>query len=135
MLKLHFLNVGHGHCTFIEFPSERLAMVDVNNTRSIPEEDRTALLEAHLKCDILKASHHGRYSGFHDDAVAAMSPKVVICSVGKKPETDASHKYSANGAQVFSTRYHGTITATVWNDGDIWVNSHESGERLATIES
>ena len=72
-----------------------------------------------LSCDILKASHHGRESGYDYDAVAAMSPGAVICSVGKKPSTDASDEYAAHGASVFSTRYHGTITATIWGDGEI----------------
>lgn len=46
-----------------------------------------------LKCDVLKASHHGRDSGFHEDAMALMKPTYTIVSVGKKPETDASDKY------------------------------------------
>ncbi|WP_143267070.1 hypothetical protein [Amycolatopsis thailandensis] len=36
-----------------------------------------------LKCDVLKAAHHGRRSGFHELAVADMSPSAVVCSVGK----------------------------------------------------
>jgi competence protein ComEC len=87
-----------------------------------------------LDCDVLKAAHHGRKSGFHDEAVDAMDPSVVICSVGKKPDTDASAKYAAKGADVFSTRYHGTITVTIWDDGDIWVRN-DGGGNLATITS
>jgi len=29
-LVIHFLNVGHGDCTFIELPSGRLMMIDIN---------------------------------------------------------------------------------------------------------
>jgi len=32
-LVLHFLNVGHGDCTFIELPSGRLMMIDINNSK------------------------------------------------------------------------------------------------------
>ena len=32
-LKIHFLNVGKGNCTIIEFPSGRLAMIDIDNSR------------------------------------------------------------------------------------------------------
>jgi beta-lactamase superfamily II metal-dependent hydrolase len=85
-----------------------------------------------LKCDVLKAAHHGRESGYHEEAVNAMSPDVVICSVGKKPETDASDEYASHGAEVFSTRYHGTITVTIWDDGDIWVKDH-SGNMIHRI--
>lgn len=63
-----------------------------------------------IKCDILAAFHHGQESGYHEGAVDATSPDVVICSVGKKPETDASNEYKSHGAKMLSTRYYGTIT-------------------------
>jgi len=85
-----------------------------------------------LRCDILKASHHGRLSGYNTEAYDAMDPSVVICSVGKKPSTDASDEYAANGAEVLSTRYNGSIVATIWSDGDIWIDK-ATGGRLATI--
>lgn len=86
-----------------------------------------------ISCDILKASHHGRKSGYHEEAVEWMAPEAVICSVGKKPSTDASDEYKSHGAQVLSTRYHGTITATIWDDSDVWVDDRK-GERIYTIE-
>lgn len=86
-----------------------------------------------ITCDLLKAARHGRESGYHEDAVAAMSPEVVICSVGKKPSTDASGEYASHGATVLSTRFHGTITATIRDNGDAWVESQKSG-RLYTID-
>lgn len=66
-----------------------------------------------LKCDILKASHHGRDSGYHQQAVRAMSPEYTIVSVGKKPSTDASNKYRQYSQNVWSTRWRGTITVTI----------------------
>jgi competence protein ComEC len=86
-----------------------------------------------IGCDVLKASHHGRESGYHEKAVTAMSPEAVICSVGKKPSTDASDEYASHGAAVLSTRFHGTIKMTVWADGDIWIDNHK-GERICTID-
>lgn len=94
------------------------------------------LLAAHgaagLDCDLLKAAHHGRESGFDDDAVAAMAPSVVICSVGEKPETDASDQYRATGAMVLSTRYNGTITATIHDDGVVTIVDR-NGKSIASI--
>jgi beta-lactamase superfamily II metal-dependent hydrolase len=78
-----------------------------------------------ILCDILKASHHGRESGYHEEAIDAMAPEVVICSVGKKPNTDASDEYQSHGATVLSTRYHGTIVVTIEDDGDIEIVNHE----------
>lgn len=91
--------------------------------------------EADLDCDVLKAAHHGRESGFHNDAVTAMNPGVVICSVGQEPDTDASDEYGNKGAEVLSTRYHGTITVTIDDHGDLKVESADSGAQLATIAS
>src|SRR5258708_26973264 len=45
-LVLHFLNVGHGDCTFIELPSGRLMMIDINNSKSLPDTDKLALAAA-----------------------------------------------------------------------------------------
>lgn len=84
-----------------------------------------------LKCDILKASHHGRLSGYSASATDAMDPAVVICSVGRKPDTDASAKYRAHGAEVFSTRYHGTIVAQIWQDGRVSV--YDSEEEISSL--
>lgn len=38
MLKIHFLNVGKGNCTIVEFPSGRLTMLDIDNSRVDDEE-------------------------------------------------------------------------------------------------
>jgi competence protein ComEC len=34
MLRIHFLNVGHGDCTIISHPSGRLTMIDINNSKT-----------------------------------------------------------------------------------------------------
>jgi beta-lactamase superfamily II metal-dependent hydrolase len=71
----------------------------------------------HLRCNFLKASHHGRRSGFHIEAVRAMSPEVVVVSVGRKPNTDATASYRNQGAVVKSTRHKGNIELQVHDDG------------------
>lgn len=88
--------------------------------------------EADLDCDILKASHHGRESGYHKEATDAMDPAVVVCSVGKVPATDASDEYEGHGADVYTTREHGTIKVKIWDDGDIWMYDH-AGNQIATL--
>ena len=74
-----------------------------------------------LKADVLKASHHGRDSGYYQPAVKAISPTFTVVSVGKKPETDASNKYRHYSDKVMSTRFHGTMHMRIWYDGDIWI--------------
>lgn len=85
-----------------------------------------------LSCDILKAAHHGRESGYDEDAALAMLPEIVICSVGKDPETDATDEYEALGATVFTTRDEGTITVKLWYDGEVWVYN-EANKRIARL--
>lgn len=71
-----------------------------------------------LKCHVLKASHHGRDSGYHQEAAKLMNPEYTVVSVGKKPECDASNKYRQyTSKEVWSTRWKGTITVTVDEHG------------------
>jgi competence protein ComEC len=73
---------------------------------------------ANLRCNILKASHHGRDSGFHLEAVKAMNPEYTVVSVGKKPSTDASNKYRVHTRKkVWSTRWRGNIVLTIHDGG------------------
>jgi len=38
MLRVHFLNVGHGDCTIIKHPSGRLTMIDINNSQEFDSD-------------------------------------------------------------------------------------------------
>ena len=39
MLKIDFLNVGKGNCTVIKFPSEKIAIVDIDNSKIDDDDD------------------------------------------------------------------------------------------------
>ena len=41
MLKIHFLNVGKGNCTIIDFPTGHLTVIDTDNSRNSDENDLT----------------------------------------------------------------------------------------------
>lgn len=66
---------------------------------------------------ILKASHHGRDSGYYQPAVKRMCPEFTIISVGKKPKTDATNKYKQYSTHVWSTRWKGNIRFELNSDG------------------
>lgn len=66
---------------------------------------------------ILKASHHGRDSGYYQPAVKLMNPTYTIVSVGKKPNTDATNKYKQYCDNVWSTRWKGNIVFKLNADG------------------
>lgn len=89
---------------------------------------------SNLKCHILKASHHGRESGYHADTVAAMNPEYTIVSVGKKPESDVSNLYRAQTTKgVWSTRWHGNITVIIQPDGSYAVSSDKTQKALQSM--
>jgi len=70
-----------------------------------------------LDCTVLKASHHGRDTGFHEEALKLMNPEYTIVSVGKKPDTDASNQYKKYSKCVWSTRWKGNIKITIDDSG------------------
>ncbi|MHA1973121.1 MAG: ComEC/Rec2 family competence protein [Candidatus Hodarchaeales archaeon] len=72
---------------------------------------------------ILKASHHGRDSGYYQPILEIMKPKYTIVSVGKKPSTDASNKYRQYSENVWSTRWKGNIVFTIGSDGTVDYNT------------
>ena len=83
---------------------------------------------ARLKSDFLKASHHGRDTGYHLEALQHIRPAMTFVSVGRKPATDASSKYRGQSRQVASTRYYGNIVLTIHDDGNwAWSVQHNAG--------
>lgn len=72
---------------------------------------------ARLKSDFLKASHHGRDTGYHMEAVRLIRPEITFVSVGQKPSTDASSRYRTFSNRVASTRYYGDIELRIHDTG------------------
>jgi competence protein ComEC len=72
---------------------------------------------AGLKSDYFKASHHGRDSGYHLEAMKLIAPRVTFVSVGRKPDADASSKYRQQCNKVASTRYYGDMELRFHDDG------------------
>lgn len=79
------------------------------------------------KIHLLKASHHGRKSGYHVESVKAMRPDVTIVSVGElKAKDDAAASYERFSVKgCYSTVEHGDIVASCWNDGDVWLRERD----------
>lgn len=90
----------------------KVRIILAGDAESTVWDDLVARYGDDLKCDVLKASHHGRDSGYHAEAMSLMKPQYTIVSVGKKPETDASNKYRRYSANVWSTRWKGNIQVT-----------------------
>jgi competence protein ComEC len=70
-----------------------------------------------LKSTVLKASHHGRASGWSAAFVREVAPAVTVVSSGEKdPRHDAAHRYARN-SRVLETRVHGTVGFRLFRDG------------------
>jgi competence protein ComEC len=68
MLRVHFLNVGHGECTIIEHPSGRLTMVDINNSQDYDQDSLTEYLAERRKPQLLP----GLYGASAGNALAGV---------------------------------------------------------------
>jgi competence protein ComEC len=69
------------------------------------------------KCQILKSPHHGSNSSSSPEFLEAISPEIVVISVGRGniyglPNTDVLARYSAHGAKVYRTDLHGAVEIT-----------------------
>jgi competence protein ComEC len=72
---------------------------------------------ARLKNEILRASHHGRDSGYHLDSLQPIEPAVVVVSVGRKPDADSTRKYAAQCLVVKFTRHKSNIELRIHDNG------------------
>jgi beta-lactamase superfamily II metal-dependent hydrolase len=68
--------------------------------------------------DVLKASHHGRKTGYHQPSVEKLSPCLTITSVGEK-EHDATESYRRYSDYTVSLRKAGDIQITIADNGEM----------------
>ncbi len=95
-LKVHFLNVGRGDCTIIEFPSGRVGMVDVYNLKVLDDDTRQELLEEYRRSPRYRESF---YSGYAGASLAAREQEFV-----KRAEEQLTDPIEYYGYQIGSTR-------------------------------
>jgi len=114
----YVLQIQYGDCSIViggDLASDMWDKLLERNNRTLP------------KVHLLKASHHGRKSGYSREAVKAMNPDLTVCSVGElrsKDDASASYeRFSVHGC--FSTIDHGTVVAKCWSDGDVWLENSE----------
>lgn len=72
--------------------------------------------------DVLKASHHGRNSGYHQKSVKEMAPWLTITSVGQT-EHDATRKYRQYSEHTVSMRSFGDIKIRIDDNGELYYPS------------
>ena len=96
--------------------------VDYGGTRFILTGDaetdaEAAMLAAHgdLRCDVLKAGHHGSKNATGDDWLGRLRPKQSVISCGRHnrfghPAPSTLARLAAHGVEVFRTDRQGAIT-------------------------
>ena len=94
--------------------------------------NREPFKNAIKNADVLVAPHHGRESGYHDEFVSLVNPKVTIISDTNKSDASAVDKYRAksSGWKVWN-RNGGSddrYCLTTRSDGDIRVTFGESDD-------
>jgi beta-lactamase superfamily II metal-dependent hydrolase len=86
-----------------------------------------------LFANVLIASHHGRKSGFCEDAMNLIRPDLVVVSTSKlAAKDDALPDYRRHAKKVFSTRIDGNTRIRMWDDGDLDVYD-AAGNRLIRL--
>lgn len=91
----------------------------------------TALLNEglNLKCDVLKAGHHGSNTSSSEEFLKAVSPRFVAISVGREnsyghPHNTILSAYEKIKAEVYRTDYDGDITFSI-EDGNLKVKTEK----------
>ena len=74
MLRVHFLNVGHGDCTIVQHHSGRLSMVDINTSQDYDAESFKELLAEHTRKHPLAAFGSGGGLGGEYNALFGPPP-------------------------------------------------------------
>ena len=124
---------NHSIVVIIEYEGIKIVFLGDNESCSYNELLESYECKETIKnADILLASHHGRESGYHNDFVSLVNPRITVVSDGRFGDTSATDRYSAKsrGWTVYkkdgstskryclTTRQDGTIVTAFGNNGN-----------------
>lgn len=111
-------------------------------TGDIEQETEAVLLTnaATLKNTVLKVPHHGSRSSSGERFIAAVSPKIVIFSAGRKnryrhPHQEVTQRYALMGATPYRTDYMGAIFIEADGDPAVTTYGERRQERIRRTDS
>lgn len=88
--------------------------------------------------DVLLAPHHGRESGWHDEAMDVIKPRITVISDARRAETSAQSKYSAKSrgwkVQHRSGGKESRKTVSTYKDGVISVKIGRNSDDRPFLE-
>lgn len=102
------------------------------------EDFKTAIKDS----DILLAPHHGRESGYYNDFVSLVNPRLTVVSDGRFCETSANQRYSQKSRGWKVHKSNGTFEdrkcLTTNSDGEVFVSfgydSSSEGKRFIEVK-
>jgi competence protein ComEC len=67
-----------------------------------------------INCQVLKCPHHGSDSSSTESFIKAVSPEIVVISVGRNnlyglPDRDVIRRYEKTGSEIYRTDLHGAV--------------------------
>jgi competence protein ComEC len=80
------------------------------------DEEKLILLNAPIKCDVLKTAHHGSKYSTSEEFVEKINADYAVISYGKNnryghPSAEVKQRLENNGIIIYETAADGTITA------------------------
>ncbi|KRD06491.1 MBL fold metallo-hydrolase [Flavobacterium sp. Root901] len=117
---------NHSIITVIQFEDIKVVIPGDNEKCSFEELLQNELFKTAIKnADILLAPHHGRESGYNNDFVNLVNPKLTIISDGRFCDTSATSRYSQKSSGLKVTYNNGSSEIrnclTTRTDGEIFV--------------
>lgn len=77
-LTIHFLNVGQGDCTIIEYPSGRIGIVDIDNLQILDTDTKSEILEEyHKSIEFLFAKVHRSQYALDEEFIQKEAEKLT----------------------------------------------------------
>jgi len=116
---------NHSIVTIFTFADIKVIVPGDNEDESFQELlQKEAFIEAISGADILLAPHHGRLSGYYDDFVNLVYPRLTVVSDGRFCDTSANPRYSSK-SRGWTVYKNGIETQrkclTTNSDGEIFV--------------
>lgn len=112
--------------TVIEYANRKVVIPGDNEDCSFAELMQSASFKSAIKdADILLAPHHGRESGYNNDFVSLVNPRLTIVSDGRYCDTSANTRYSGKSRGWKVYKKNGTSSMryclTTNSDGEVYV--------------
>lgn len=117
---------NHSIVTIVEFANMKIVIPGDNQKCSYDELMKQETFKSAIKnSDILLAPHHGRESGYDNDFVSLVNPRLTVVSDGRFCETSANGRYSQKSRGWLVHKKNGTSSErkclTTNSDGEVFI--------------